>query len=547
MRTLTVVSIFVLVLLVACNTAKDKTEEPKSQTQYLELDLQRRDPQTGKVKTTKEKLIPSKTGIVVVDMWNYTWCMTVGARAEAIVERMNKSLEVARKLGMQVIWSPAGVASMYAGTPQYERALAIPNHPVPKVGEDFHVSFLTPEAGECMCGPGINCLPEAGMDGQIAVMHIAEQDLIIPSDGGRLYSICKEKDITHLIYMGVHANMCIMNRTLGIRRMTVAGLTCILARDITDAATYYHPDNGFTPDDGTAHTIAEIETAIPSINMLEEMKKTSAWDRDRVVEFVRLAPWGKPARPYLFEDAVTVTLTTPLQDNVEIRYTLDGSEPTAASTLYSKPLIVSDTTTMQTAAFDNEKKVTLTSTGYFVKLGPVPPKPDIYMDQIKTIPKPDYSWDPKISQGYEEKHYSWDPKINRSYEGKPLRIRGKDYEKGMGMLAPGNFLCEIKPEYDRFVALAGVDNSLVDLWSNPDSVLGNGALVSWKPTVQFHVYIDGELAAQSPPMHINQVPWRFDVKIPEGSMKINLVVTDEGSRSVLDLADWVDAGFIVKK
>jgi hypothetical protein len=37
------------------------------------------------------------------------------------------------------------------------------------------------------------------------------------------------------------------------------------------------------------------------------------------------------------------------------------------------------------------------------------------------------------------------------------------------------------------------------------------------------------------------------VKIPDGSRRINLVITDAGSRSMLDLGDWVDAGFLLKK
>jgi hypothetical protein len=35
--------------------------------------------------------------------------------------------------------------------------------------------------------------------------------------------------------------------------------------------------------------------------------------------------------------------------------------------------------------------------------------------------------------------------------------------------------------------------------------------------------------------------------LADRSRLINLVVTDAGSRSPLDLADWVDAGFIVKR
>ena len=40
-------------------------------------------------------------------------------------------------------------------------------------------------------------------------------------------------------------------------------------------------------------------------------------------------------------------------------------------------------------------------------------------------------------------------------------------------------------------------------------------------------------------------PWRFDVKIPAGARRINLVATDAESRSPYDLANWVEAGFVL--
>ena len=56
-------------------------------------------------------------------MWNTNDCMTNAQRAAALVPRMNKVLEVARRLGMQIIWAPTDVVNYYAGTPQRERAL----------------------------------------------------------------------------------------------------------------------------------------------------------------------------------------------------------------------------------------------------------------------------------------------------------------------------------------------------------------------------------------------------------------------------------------
>jgi len=103
------------------------------------------------------------------------------------------------------------------------------------------------------------------------------------------------------------------------------------------------------------------------------------------------------------------------------------------------------------------------------------------------------------------------------------------------------------------VALAGVDGNLRERRADFYGVLpgdagyGYGCLLVQQPSVQFRVFIDGQPAFESPPLKLGQEPWRFDVPIPPGSRQINLTVTDAGSRSILDLADWVDAGFVLRK
>ena len=127
-----------------------------------------------------------------------------------------------------------------------------------------------------------------------------------------------------------------------------------------------------------------------------------------------------------------------------------------------------------------------------------------------------------------------------AFTGAPLSIRDSVYTKGVGMRAPADLLYEIKPGYQRFVARAGVDDE-------PFRQRPKARFLATYPSVQFRVYIDGALASESPVMRLSQEPWRFDVKIPEHSRLINLVVTDAGSPSPLDLANWVDAGFVLKK
>ncbi len=61
----------------------------------------------------------------------------------------------------------------------------------------------------------------------------------ISADGKEIYSILKHYNIEWLLIMGVHTNMCILNRTFGIKQMVKWGLKIALVRDLTDAM--YNP------------------------------------------------------------------------------------------------------------------------------------------------------------------------------------------------------------------------------------------------------------------------------------------------------------------
>ena len=57
----------------------------------------------------------------------------------------------------------------------------------------------------------------------------------ISESGQEVYNFCKQEGITNIALMGVHTNICILNRSFGIRQMTRLGFQVVLARDLTDA------------------------------------------------------------------------------------------------------------------------------------------------------------------------------------------------------------------------------------------------------------------------------------------------------------------------
>ena len=499
----------------------------------ITLSLRIRDAKTGQVVIKPLKIDPRKVGIVIVDAWNYHWCMTWPEQGGGMTPRMIRALQGCRKLGMSVLWGPTDSASMFSGWPQRQRAMAVPYVPVPNVRK-AECRFTVLHAGQnwpgCLCGPGIPCQVNYGNDGMDPRLEISESDLIV-SGTEELYSICQARGITLLIYLGGATNICLTGKDVGLGPMYAAGLDTAFARDLAFAWTGYDPARGYTPTTGNAQAADDLERAqIPTMMLVEELRKLGLWDEAWITEPVRITPAGTTNRPYLFEKSVAVWLEAPFLEGAEIHYTLDGGEPTASSPKFGAPINLADTTTLRTAAFRNGRKVSLDGSGYFVRLPVMPPKPDVPLDGPTPVT------DLYAKLGATAAACLWQPQKDTSYDGQPLRIRNARYAKGYGMRAPAYLRYDLKPEWSRFVALAGVD----------DNMLAHelGRNIAMYPSVAFKVFIDGRLAAESPVTRISQAPWRFDVSIPPGSRQIVLVCDDAGSRSPYDLGNWVEAGFV---
>jgi endo-alpha-N-acetylgalactosaminidase len=167
----------------------------------------------------------------------------------------------------------------------------------------------------------------------------------------------------------------------------------------------------------------------------------------------------------------------------------------------------------------------------------MPPRPDVPLSVLK----------PTRSVGFGhtyggEVRYSGNtrsPQTDRANLGGPLRINRTTYARGLGVHAPCEVVYELKPEFRRFVALAGADENLIEV--------SNGSNLAQFPSVVFKVLIDGNEAAVSPVMRVKTDAWRFDVPIPAGSRRLSLVAMDAGDGSREDFADWAEAGFVVSQ
>ena len=184
----------------------------------------------------------ARTAIIICDMWDTHTCSLSAQRVAALAPRMNQVVNAARSRGVMVIHAPSDTMNFYEGTPWRMRMRQAPK-----------AASATPILGSCPRDPGeASKFPiddaEGGCDDPIVktwegpypwTREHPAIDIVgfdgVSSDGQEIYNFCKQEGITNIALMGVHTNICILNRSFGIRQMTRLGFQVVLARDLTDA------------------------------------------------------------------------------------------------------------------------------------------------------------------------------------------------------------------------------------------------------------------------------------------------------------------------
>jgi nicotinamidase-related amidase len=181
---------------------------------------------------------PAKSAVIVCDMWDKHWCTGANVRVAALVKRMEPFLESMRRKGVIIVHAPSDTMAYYANTPQRAKMVQLPHITPPEELkltapplpiDDSRGGCDTPgetehQAWQCE-NPGLRIAPED----------------YISDNGQEIYNLLRARSIETVFYTGVHANMCILNRTFAIRQMTKWGVRCILLRDLTDAM--YNPQD----------------------------------------------------------------------------------------------------------------------------------------------------------------------------------------------------------------------------------------------------------------------------------------------------------------
>lgn len=226
----------------------------------LNLRLQRRrsDPAEVWQTVTITRRVPAdQCAIIICDMWDKHWSRGASERVDAMAPRMNEVVKAARAAGVMIIHAPSETMDFYRDSPARARALAAPCVPMPE-----------PTLRE------VPPLPIDDSDGgsdtgeaswytawtrQHPAIEIDEAKDAISDDGQEVWNLLRERGVAQLLIMGVHTNMCILDRPFGIKAMVQRGVDTALVRDLTDAM--YNPARPphVTHDEGTRLVVDYIE------------------------------------------------------------------------------------------------------------------------------------------------------------------------------------------------------------------------------------------------------------------------------------------------
>jgi nicotinamidase-related amidase len=205
-------------------------------------------PASGKIQVSEEvvRWEVAQTAIIIIDMWDTHGCALSAQRVAAMAPRMNQVVDAARSLGVMIIHAPSDTMKYYEKRPERQRMQRAPMAPSPfpvrATEPDREERRIFPIAGGCddpvmmrFTGPGpATTRGPYPWEREHDAIHITGYDGISDS-GQEIYNFCKQEGITNIALMGVHTNICILNRAFGVREMTRLGFNVVVARDLTDA------------------------------------------------------------------------------------------------------------------------------------------------------------------------------------------------------------------------------------------------------------------------------------------------------------------------
>jgi nicotinamidase-related amidase len=189
---------------------------------------------------------PSKTALIICDMWDTHTCPNAAARVGEMAPRVDSVAKALRAKGALIIHCPSDTLKFYEGTPQRRLAQSAPAvEPKVPLQRWCHLDKtkepplpIDDTDGGCDCPTTWKKGDPYPWTRQHAAIEIAEGDAV--TESAEAYYLIRDRGIEHVLVCGVHLNMCVLGRPFGIRQLRAQGLDVMLLRDLTD--TMYNPE-----------------------------------------------------------------------------------------------------------------------------------------------------------------------------------------------------------------------------------------------------------------------------------------------------------------
>jgi len=199
----------------------------------------------------------SKTTLVICDVWQRHWCRGANERVAPMLPRMNELACALRRAGVLIVHAPADGIGFYEGLAARRRVLEAPETTLPRelAHDDPPLPVVGDDTSDTTGDPGDK---DEDFHQHAAIEIDAESDAI-SDEGAEIYNLFVQRGICNFLIMGVHTNMCILDRPYGIKQMVRWGLDAALVRDLTD--TMYNPAKApyVSHEEGTRLVVEYIE------------------------------------------------------------------------------------------------------------------------------------------------------------------------------------------------------------------------------------------------------------------------------------------------
>jgi type 1 glutamine amidotransferase/nicotinamidase-related amidase len=222
-------------------------------------------PKSGRFEVVEQPLEwdAKQTALIICDLWDKHWCDGATQRVGEMAPRIDALAKNLRAHGGLIVHAPSDTMAFYKDSPQRKRSIDAPlaNTPVEFHWNRCDLSVEPPlpiddSDGGCDCDPP--CKTYIAWKREHPAVEVAAEDAV--SDQGReIYNLLVQRGIRNVLFCGVHANMCVLGRSFGIREMRKLDLNVLLLRDLTD--TMYNPRSfPYVPHDrGTDLVVAHVE------------------------------------------------------------------------------------------------------------------------------------------------------------------------------------------------------------------------------------------------------------------------------------------------